>query len=310
MGHPVTPLIAGSARRRIPGRPYNAETYTTTPTPDGSGSVVHPDVIDFDHILGQPWNGWRYWMAVTPYLNGNDDVENPCILVSHDGQTWQVPAGLSNPVYPWPGGAQYNSDTDLTYDPGTDELVLVYRGGNLSPRVARSSDGIIWPETATPITFTGGGGEILSPSLVKLGPNSWAMYAVGGPLGSRTVRRWTSADTLTWTGPTETTGITGMAAEPWHLDVIRHDGTYYMLVDTYTPDFLYAAASTDGLAWTLNTDPVISPLLPWDSQWIYRATLQPHESGDRFRVWYSALGNASWRVGYTQIPLTEWPAIP
>lgn len=320
MGDDAVTLFAAAARRRGPvygpepvdhptERPWNAETYAVTPTPDGTGSGLHPDVIDFYQVLGRKWHGWRYWMAFTPYFNTNDDLENPCILVSDDGQTWQVPDGLTNPVYPWPGGSQYNSDTDLTYDSSTDELVLVYRGGSLQPRVARSSDGVTWPTTATPITYSGGGGEILSPCFVRVG-DSWIMYAVGGAPGSRTVRRWTSSDALTWSGPTETTGITGMVAEPWHLDVILHGGRFFMLVDTYAPDELYAATSADGLAWTLNPIPVISPLLTWDRDWIYRATLQPHESGDRFRVWYSARGDASWRVGYTQIPLTEWPAIP
>lgn len=304
------------ARRRGPGEtfpaesPYNVPTYTTTPTPDGSGSVVHPDVIDFRNepaVAGSTWNGWRYWMAVTPYFNTNDDLENPCILVSQDGKTWQVPNGLSNPVYPWPGGAQYNSDTDIAYNPEADELVLIYRTGTLAPVIARSANGVTWPPSASAISIAYAG-ELLSPALVRLGANSWAMYAVAE--SPRKVQRWTSTDLSTWAGPVDVTGITGMAATPWHLDVIRAHGRFWMLVNTYTPDLLYAASSIDGIAWTLNTAAVMVPTFAWDSEWIYRATLQPHESGDRFRVWYSARGSASWRVGYTQIPLTEWPAIP
>lgn len=300
--------LVAVARRRTPPlvAPYNAPTYATTPTPDGTGSLLHPDVIDFRQINGGTWHGWRYWMAVTPYFNTNDNLENPCVLVSQDGQTWQVPSGLTNPIYPWPGGSQYNSDTDLVYDPDADEVVLIYRNGDLHPHVARSADGVTWPPQATAITYTKSG-EIVSPAVIRVGPGQWHMYACQTSTGN--VQRWTSANLLTWTGPQMATGLD--AIESWHIDVIRHDGKFYALINTYDPasDNIYAATSSDGLAWMLNTAPVIAPSAGgWDSQWLYRATLQPHERGDRFRVWYSALGPvASWRVGYTQIPLAEWP---
>lgn len=286
--------------------PWNATTYAITPTPDGTGSVVHPSVIDFATLLGRDWNGWRYWMAVTGYYNTNDREENPCILVSQDGQTWQVPAGLTNPVYPAPSEPQYNSDPDLVYDPITDELVLCYRGGDLLPRIARSPDGVTWPAVAARVSI-GYDKELLSPSLIRRGSSHWQMYAVAAE--PRRVQVWNSPDLLNWTGPIETNGITGMSSTPWHIGVTRHRGTYYALVNTYIPSGLYAATSADGLTWTLNPTPVLTGLYGWDDRWMYRATLQPHEDGQRFRVWYSAQGNSSWRAGYTQIPLTEWPAI-
>jgi hypothetical protein len=50
----------------------NASKPVSTPTYEGSGEAVHPSVIDFktEYNLSE-WNGFRYWMACTPYPNGN-----------------------------------------------------------------------------------------------------------------------------------------------------------------------------------------------------------------------------------------------
>ena len=66
----------------------NAATPLTLSTYDGSGQVVHPSVLDFGQGLVKPgstsWNGYRYWMAITPFPNGNSDHENPCLYASND----------------------------------------------------------------------------------------------------------------------------------------------------------------------------------------------------------------------------------
>ena len=60
---------------------YNGDSPLFTPTYDGSNQAVHPSVI----YVKDRFNGFKYWMAITPYPNGNDDYENPQILVSNDG---------------------------------------------------------------------------------------------------------------------------------------------------------------------------------------------------------------------------------
>lgn len=39
------------------------------------------------------------------------------------------------------------------------------------------------------------------------------------------------------------------------------------------------------------------------------ATLQSHENGTHYRVWYSALTADNPQVGYTLIPKTVWPSV-
>lgn len=76
----------------------NAPSPITTPTYDGSGQTVHPSVLDFGQGIIRPghtaWNGYRYWMAMTPYPNSQAIYENPSLLCSHDGLTWTEPPGF------------------------------------------------------------------------------------------------------------------------------------------------------------------------------------------------------------------------
>ncbi len=80
--------------------PYlaNAVDALEIATYDGSGQAVHPCVLDFGRGFLRPghttWNGYRYWMTLTPFPASNDAYENPCLYCSHDGLTWIEPPGL------------------------------------------------------------------------------------------------------------------------------------------------------------------------------------------------------------------------
>ena len=68
----------------------NAPSPQVTPTYDGSGEAVHPDVV----LFANGWRGWEYWLVMTPYPSDDTGKENPSILVSHDGASWQEPIVL------------------------------------------------------------------------------------------------------------------------------------------------------------------------------------------------------------------------
>lgn len=299
--------------------PYKAPMYAITPTPDGTGSVVHPDVVDFASITPTGlWRGHRYWMAVTPYYLQNDVLENPCILVSEDGYEWTEPAGITNPVYPYPGTG-WQSDTDLSYDPDTDELVMVWRHG-FQPRVARSSDGVTWPASPVVWDWPGVTSEQLSPALVRISPTLWYAYTIEntGSGNARILHRWAaSAPEGPWTGPEVCTGDYVGNTALWHLDVIRGaDDIYRGLMNEMGANIITAASSTDGLHWTRNPDAIItSQGGGWDSAVMYRGCMSEHQNGTHYRVWYSGTPGGkttttSWRIGYTEIPKSAWPAPP
>lgn len=298
--------------------PYNVPQYATTPTYEGSGNTVHVDVVDFWTAHGiRQWRGFRFWMAHTPFPDSRSVYENPSIIASNDGLTWVTPAGLTNPLYPKPA-AKWNSDTDLSYDPTTGQLVCVFRtyedGVHQHVRM-RSSDGVTWTE-AKRLTDWSAPQENLSPALVRAADGTWMMFGISV---SRTLRRWTApAIDGPWSAPVT---CSGFPATSWHLDVIRVGDRLLALVDDgkeifYSPaseQGMYAATSTDGgLTWTRNPNRLIvlgSGL--WDNLDIYRGGLQLHENGTHVRVWYcgrKGTGPAdSWHVGLTLVPLTEWP---
>lgn len=300
--------------------PYNVPAPFSSPL----GEVVHPSVIDFQTQHGQAtWNGHRYWLAITPYPGGGSGAENPCIQVSSDGFTWTTPAGLTNPIDPAPGATGYNSDTDLVYDPDTGRLWCYWREHNysVSPNLyilhaAWSTNGSAWTTINNVLVTTANDTyTVLSPCVTRLGTGQWRMFSCSGPswwTATDPAGPWTlvGAVTATWSG--------SAAQTLWHAGITRVGGTYLSLWDINGPSTqaVFAAASTDGQAWNVaGATPVIDVGASgdWDLR-PYRACLTPHENGTHARVWYSASNSATppyqWYTGYTQVPLTAWPAPP
>lgn len=302
--------------------PYNSPESLTIPTYDGSGQAVHPSVIDF----GTTWNGWRYWMAMTPFPGSNDRYEDPSIVVSQNGYYWQVPDGLTNPLYPAPPAPGFNSDTHLTYDAASDELVLIFRtttdNAHHDLYVVRSGDGVTWPAVRpTPITIPlGGEAQAVSPALIKVGNGDWRIWALG-----RTTRRmymWTASQAEgPYSGPYQCVGTgSGGPWFNWHLDVQHIDGMFYATIDRGplylgSPDGMSALTSLDGMSWERAGSNIMdAPETGWDSGELYRASITPHsEAPGLMRVWYSARGPGSpsvWGTGYTEMPKSLWPTPP
>lgn len=282
------------------------------PTPDGTGSSTHPSVLDFGAAR---WRGHRFWMAHTPLYNNNEDLENPCILVSANGYHWTTPAGLTNPIDPWPGEAStYNSDTELAHDPVTDELVCMWREVRESAPaherlyVSRSANGIAWSEPvlaienpATPIN------KMASPALVRLADGSWRMYYCDHSNGT-TEPDFRYREAAAPEGPYGAQFTVGGTMNPHHVAVIRHGGRYWAI--GHHMDGIRIGSSVDGLSFTHSL--ILTPRAAtyWDGGFLYRAalTVDPADP-DWMHVWYASRGGTgySWRIGFTRIPLSEWP---
>lgn len=304
--------------------PWNAPSPMPTPTPDSTGQATHPSVVDFWVQHGQAtWNGWRFWMAITPYAGSNSAVEDPCILVSSDGYTWVVPAGLTNPIdqEDYPGGS-YNSDTDLVFDPGTGWLWCFWREHHhsIDPdeeilHCAWSTDGITWTTVPRILVVVGQSGRFVSPSVARIDATTWRMVSIASNNSGGTSQLWgATSPTGPWTS-LGTVTFTGAVIEPWHFGM-HWDGTVYRgLIDVNgNPNQdVYAATSADGLSWQVDPAAVIvGPVEAWDER-PYRACLTPRGDDLTMRVWYGAsepTSPSTWRTGYTHIPLTAWPAPP
>lgn len=92
---------------------------------DGKNQPTHPSVVD----MGRAWNGWRYWMAYSPYPNANGAEENPCIAVSNDMLNWATPEGLYNPIaFNESTACDELKDPHILYNEDRDILEVWYLG--------------------------------------------------------------------------------------------------------------------------------------------------------------------------------------
>lgn len=306
--------------------------------------ATHPDVIDFTKTnkAGGKWGGYRYWMALTPNQDGYSQYENPCLAASHDGINWVVPNGIENPlsnVEHEPTGT-HNCDTDLVYNPDSDELWVYYVWERDQPAGTPSNLRLIRVKeknNSFEITSTTGGNpyeslinsqyryDIQSPAIVRRGADNWLMWSnnsdsdnSGNGWQSQVAfvelrtstdgKNWTNkqslADTLVLKG---TDGIDSYI--PWHLDVqwVEGQGEYWGLFCAYprggntTRTYLLFATSKDGKTWTTYPKPLISPRdNKWDNNFIYRSTFVYDDASGTLQVWYSGGKSGGWRIAYTE----------
>lgn len=250
-----------------------------TPTYDGSGQAMHPDVIDFKI----PWNGYRYWMAMTPLTRGDVSTENPSILVSHDGVGWFAP--ITNPLVPLPVVGGFYSDPDLLYY--NDTLYLLYRwveGNRIDLLIRGSIDGRDWGKPI--LIFSTTIHNVSSPSVVWDGKQC-LMYSTDS-FGGLFLR--TSPTPLgTYSEPIE---IKYNGLRIWHLDVVEG-----VMIATDGKDYEWLGFSQDGFNWQFEPEPRI---LRGDFDYLYRASISKTEGG--FDVWYTANKNNAWSIIRTFLP--------
>lgn len=289
----------------------NAVAPQVTPTYDHSGNAVEPTL---EYFPGS-WNGYKYWLAISPYPRSNALLENPSILVSQDGNNWSVPPGLVDPIA-LPSVNGHLGDGTIYFDNPSNELWTYYleqigTEGELFRK--ESADGIHW--TPAEHLLNAPAYAFLSPTVQRLG-NEYMMWSVNsGTVGctasSTSVELRTSPDGIHWSGP-QVTGLVQPNYRIWHINVKwipeAHQflALYSAFQKTCVNDSLFLALSPDGMHWRTSSTPLLVPNPGhWDGTAIYRATgfLDPRTRS--FRVWYSAEGTLGWRLGYTDENIQE-----
>lgn len=286
--------------------PANAPGFQTTPTSDATGQCVHPSILYFP----DGWNGYKYWMAMTPYPGGNNNTETPEILACDDGVNWVVPVGLINPVVAR-DATNPNTDPCLLYNEATDEIWLYHRAADADGiqtynrlYLKKSSDGIDWSGTGLgTLLLDMGYSEMISPSIVKVGATYHLWYTDRTPAPNELKHR-TSLDGENWSAE-ETCNFYGTfptGKEAYHLEVryMTEYSEYWMLliVGVVLPTWMMFVRSRDGTDWYLHPTVLLKPSAGWDNGTIYKASFLLSDS--TLRIWYSGCtGALVWHVGYT-----------
>lgn len=226
----------------------NIETYLA-----GANQPTHPSVIAFD----QPWNGYKYWMAYTPFPQAVCEEENPSIAVSNDLLYWDTPKGLLNPIaFNEETGYADVKDPHILYRDDLDRIEVWYLG-RLHPNLGGdgktllilrkvSYNGIEWSNFEVICES-----PYLSPSVIweegkyKL----WGIgYSSAGTKG--TLAYMESTDGKEWSEKTLCT-IDGQdnGWAVWHGSVSKVKDQYFFayMDDDYCSKSLYFACSSDGV---------------------------------------------------------------
>lgn len=326
---------------KIPTYSYTAQGGQTQ---KAEWDTTHPDVIDFAKTSkdGGKWGGYRYWMVLTPNQDGYSQYENPCLAASNDGVNWVVPNGIENPlsgVKHEPAGT-HNCDTDLVYNPDSDELWVYYVWEQDSPAGTPANLRLIRVKedgNSFAITSTTDGKpyerlinsqyryDMQSPAVVRRDANTWLMWSnnsdsdnSGNGWQSQVafIELYTSTDGKNWTNKQSLAdtlvlkGADGIASYiPWHLDVqwVESQNKYWGLFCAYPKGgntnrtYLLFGTSEDGKTWTTYPKPLLAPRdNKWDNNFIYRSTFVYDDASGTLQVWYSGGKSGGWRIAYTE----------
>jgi hypothetical protein len=274
-------------------------------TYDGSGQLVHPDVVRW------PRSGGDLWMAVTPYPYAREKWENPSIYRSRDGLTWREPAERVNPIVSRPR-FDHNCDPDPVVC--GDSLRVFYLmtqrakfrpdGANFQElRVCETADGKKWSEPRTVLRWELDSDPFyLSPCVVPVS-DGWRLFLVW-PKG-RIIRRLSSPDLRSFGEPDGVleTGLVGV--RPWHLDIFPVEGGYVALLCARGPDArdnldvdVWIGASPDLDRWSFLPEPFSRAAIHAGGRIAYSST--GLLEGNRLAIWYSGRApDGKWLVGAT-----------
>ncbi len=218
----------------------------------GQNQPTHPSLHAFDI----PWNGYKYWMAYTPFPDANGEEENPSIAVSNDLISWESPLGLANPVaYNEELGCNELKDCHIVYRDDVDRIELWYLG-RLSPRLGGdgstlglfrkySQNGTYWSRPEFMGTCWG-----VSPSIIWDGSNYHMWYITSDENGDGGLYYKTSMTGYGWTDKAQCTiDGEGEKLKIWHGTVIKNENAFELVYvdDSEKSDEILYCTSADGL---------------------------------------------------------------
>lgn len=275
---------------------YGTRVVLPTHQPDSDdGQVVHPSVV----FVPEGVAGYKYWMAYTPYAGGNDAYEDPCVIASVNGATWELPDGIPFPMDDAPGGAQFNSDTNIVYHDG--ELYVFWRYADTSSSVykitiymRKSSDGVNWSSKQKVHEESMNSRRLMAPSFEYF-DGKWHLWAVDNASPNRPLVYMT-ATTLgvgNWSTPVVCSLPVQEDYDRWHINIKRHGGQLVGIMNDTRKGGnggreanIYLISSFDGKVWSKGSSPLVPRIGP-EHNTMYAATFVVLQGS--IEIWYSAI---------------------
>lgn len=188
-------------------------------------NVIHPCVVEMFH----EFCGWRYVCAITAYPTG-PALEDPFLYGSNDRINWTYLGGAPQPLASKPAvTGSYNSDTFLTHDPRTGELIVGYRlylprdntssapeNSDVVLLCRASRNGYAWSEEREIMRISAEQQVMLAPTVIyDPATGTWHMWVINRPV----MNHWTAPSLYgPWTLDSATTSLTGFDT-PHHHEI-------------------------------------------------------------------------------------------
>lgn len=261
--------------------------------------VTHPNVLYFKN----GWNGYKFWMAFTPYPMAVSMYENPSVVASNDNITWVEPA--QNPIAPLEAGHTFQSDPEILMNGNKMELwyrATLNTAGELDTTFYRktSTDGVNW--TSREVMFKNNNkidGEIVSQAILFEDGVYKMWFTRRGLTNIYTQEYAESSDGKTWTTRVLDIKMNHEDYHFWHGDVYKHDdGKIDMVIGCKSPTQPWAMFYTYSYDNITFAPPMllIKPALGtsyWDNQSLYKPSLEM--VGNEYYLYYST----PFRIGLT-----------
>lgn len=220
----------------------------------GNNENIHPKVLYFK----DGWNGYKFWMAYTPYPASQTGAENPCIAVSQDGLNWSPAKNLEEVLDSAPE-VGYNSDTHLVYRADKDQLECWYRAVD-DPAHAdcfkrRINTGKGWGPIEIPVPWNYDENNFRVSPVVNCFGDQYELYYVKRGQIYRKVSKH-NFDTSEWSEPKVINIEFPKDLLPWHLDMTPSpkEGWYDTIIQAYPSDLSNNNASLYYCLYNPETD--------------------------------------------------------
>lgn len=290
-------------------QPYNQKPLEIK-TFDGSDSPYHPSVLYFK----KGWNGYKYWMAETPFSPQckpyEDRNECPSIHVSNDGINWSeiIKNQIDNLTEKEIEELDYFSDPHLVFV--NDHIECWYRFTHRHGKKEKyddlqlvrkcNKDGVNWSRREVMVNLATNEGKslgnmVVSPAIIHKNGKYRMWYVNSESRIYRELSYSESVDGKEWTIQKKCVLI-GQKNMPWHIDVNYIYGKYYLV--SYDLKDITLWESNDGITFNYHKK-ILEPSVTGSfySYSLYRACII--EDG-KYSIYFSAHDSLKTYIGLIQ----------